>query len=49
LHAEIAVGRRIHLLTYPVVANPLNHRIVWNRCAVVGGNAALEKHDKILV
>jgi len=42
------MGRCVHLLTRSVVANPLNKRIVWNRCAVVGCNASPEKHHKIL-
>jgi hypothetical protein len=46
LHAEVAIGRRVHLLTHLVVANPFNQNIVWNRAAVAGRDASLEKHNE---
>jgi len=40
--------RCVHLLTHPIVANPLNQHIAWNSCAVLNCDAPPEKHHNIL-
>src|SRR5260370_40251550 len=48
LHAEVAAGSCMHLLTYTAVANPLNHYVAWNGCTVVGGDLSYEIHHEIV-